>query len=136
MAPVSTIEGIGPKHTEDLALAKVKTVAELLDAASTRTGRKHLAATAGVTEHLILEWANRADLMRVKGVGKQYSDLLEKAGVDTVKELSQRNVDHLFAKCTSVAEETGHRTVRRAPSRKEVASWVRQAKRLPRKLEY
>eukprot|EP00011_Vannellida_sp_DIVA3-517-6-12_P015019 CAMPEP_0114621628 /NCGR_PEP_ID=MMETSP0168-20121206/9324_1 /TAXON_ID=95228 ORGANISM="Vannella sp., Strain DIVA3 517/6/12" /NCGR_SAMPLE_ID=MMETSP0168 /ASSEMBLY_ACC=CAM_ASM_000044 /LENGTH=136 /DNA_ID=CAMNT_0001832827 /DNA_START=62 /DNA_END=472 /DNA_ORIENTATION=+ len=136
MAPVASIEGIGPKHTEDLAMANVKSVTELLEEGGTRAGRKHLAKAAGVTEHLILEWVNRADLMRVKGVGKQYSDLLEKCGVESVKELAHRNADHLFAKTTEVAESSGTRIVRRPPSHKEVSAWVTHAKRLPRKVEY
>ena len=39
----------------------------------------------------MLCWANVADRMRIKGISKEYAELLQAAGVDTVKELKYRN---------------------------------------------
>ena len=106
---------------------------KLLAAAATPADRKALAATLGVDEKEVLELANRADLARIKGVGKVYSDLLEWAGVDTVAELAQRNPDNLFEKIISAANE---HFVQRLPRSQDVADWVAQAKALERKLFY
>ena len=91
MASIDAIEGIGVKNATTLRKLRVRTTEALLKAGATRKGRKELAAASGFSEHQILEWVNRADLFRVKGVGEEYSDLLEAAGVDTVKELRTRN---------------------------------------------
>ena len=106
---------------------------KLLAAAATPADRKALAVKLGVDEKEVLELANRADLARIKGVGKVYSDLLEWAGVDTVAELGQRNPDNLFEKIVSAANE---HFVQRLPRREDVADWVSQAKALERKLFY
>ena len=91
MASIDAIEGIGVKNATTLRKLRIRTTEALLKAGATRKGRKELAAASGFSEHQILEWVNRADLFRVKGVGEEYSDLLEAAGVDTVKELRTRN---------------------------------------------
>jgi predicted flap endonuclease-1-like 5' DNA nuclease len=83
---------------------------------------------------LILEWVNLADLMRIKGVGEEYSDLLEEAGVDTVAELANRKAENLFQKILEINKEK--KLVRRPPVMKQVQKWVEQAKKLPRKVEY
>jgi predicted flap endonuclease-1-like 5' DNA nuclease len=134
MAKVETIEGIGPVYAGKLRAAGVRTVAGLLRAGATPEGRKDLAQNAGIGDEYILDWVNRADLMRIRGIGEEYSDLLEKAGVDSVVELARRVPDHLLAKMLEVNEEK--RLVRRVPSRSMVTSWVQQAKVLPRAVYY
>ncbi len=93
-----------------------------------------LAATTGISEKLILRWVNMADLFRIKGVGEEYSDLLEASGVDTVPELAQRNAENLQAKMAEVNAEK--KLVRRVPTLSEVTSWIDQAKALPRAVTY
>ena len=95
MASISSIEGIGPKFSEKLAEAGVKTTEKLLEAGASKSGRKKLAEASGIDEKKILRWVNMADLFRIKGVGEEFSDLLEAAGVDTVKELRNRNAENL-----------------------------------------
>jgi predicted flap endonuclease-1-like 5' DNA nuclease len=130
MAKLETIEGIGPIYAEKLRAAGVRSVRALLRAGATPEGRKELQERTGIGHEYILDWVNRADVMRVRGVGEEYSDLLEKAGVDTVVELAQRNPDHLYQKITQVNDEK--RLVRRPPTRGMVARWVEHAKMLPR----
>ena len=129
MAKIIDIEGIGPKFAEMLGAAGVNTVESLLTTAGSAKGRKDLAAKASIDEHKILEWVNRADLMRVKGVGSEFSDLLEAAGVDTVKELATRRPDNLHAKLLETNE--AKKLVRRTPTAAEVENWVTEAKTLP-----
>ena len=100
--PIEDIEGIGPAYAEKLKAAGIKTTEALLDRAKSPKDRKDLAAVTGIEEARILKWANHADLMRLKGVGKQFSELLEAAGVDTVKELATRRADNLHAKMIEV----------------------------------
>jgi predicted flap endonuclease-1-like 5' DNA nuclease len=128
------IEGIGETYGAKLAAQGLKSTADLLAAADTAAKRKKLAEAVGLTEKQILEWANRADLFRIKGVGTQFSDLLEKAGVDTVAELAKRVPENLHAKLLEVNAEK--KLVRRAPTLKEVQAWVAHAKELPRALHY
>lgn len=130
MPKIEDIEGIGPVYAKQLSDVGVKTVAQLLKVGAGAKGREELAEKAGVDRKLILEWVNHADLYRIKGVGQEYSDLLEEAGVDTVVELATRNPENLFAKIQEVNEMK--KLVRRPPSAKMVADWVMQAKALPR----
>ena len=123
------IEGIGEVRAKTLADAGLKTTDDLLKEAGSATGRKNLAAKTGFDESLILEWVNRADLMRIKGVGSEYSDLLEAGGVDTVRELATRVAANLHARLTEVNTEKS--LVRRAPTLTEVESWIAEAKTLP-----
>ena len=134
MTNIATIEGIGPVYAEKLTAAGVKTVEALLDHAKDPKGRKALAEASGIDEKKILDWANKADLMRIKGVAEEYSDLLEAAGVDTVKELKTRRADNLAAKLAEVNE--AKKLVRQVPSEKSVADWIEQAKTLPPVLTY
>jgi predicted flap endonuclease-1-like 5' DNA nuclease len=126
---ITKIEGIGPVNAEKLAQAGVKTTAGLLKAAADRKGREALSDQTGISTKLILEWANRADLMRVKGIGEEYSDLLEAAGVDTVRELAYRNPKNLHK--ALLATNAHKKLVRRDPSLTEVYNWVSYAKTLP-----
>jgi len=134
MTKLMSIEGIGPKYAEKLLKAGVQSVESLLKLGSTPQGRKKLAETADISGDLILEWVNHADLYRIKGVGEEYSDLLEEAGVDTVVELSKRVPKNLFEKMQMVNEEK--KLVRRLPVLAQVEDWVKQAKELPRMIQY
>lgn len=134
MTALSKIEGIGPKYEVVLKKAGVASVEALLKSGSTPKGRKVLTETSGISDKLILEWVNHADLFRIKGVGEEYSDLLEEAGVDTVVELAKRVPANLFEKMVAVNLEK--KLVRQLPTLKMVAEWVAQAKTLPRVIEY
>ena len=124
--PVADIEGIGPAHATALAAAGIKTTDDLLASAGSATGRAGLARETGLDEDAILAWVNRADLMRIPGVGSQYSDLLEAAGVDSPAELARRNAANLW---TTFGEVIAARPgiVRRAPSESETAEWIAAA---------
>ena len=134
MASIVKIEGIGDVYRQKLQSAGVKTVEKLLKRGATPAGRDQLAGETGISASLILEWVNHADLWRIKGVGEEYSDLLEEAGVDTVVELAQRRADNLFAKMNEV--NMAKKLVRRLPTEVQVAEWISQAKRLPRVVNY
>jgi len=134
MASIKDVEGIGKVYTDKLSAAGVKTTAALLEKGATPKGRQQLAEKAGVSEKLILEWVNHADLYRIKGVGSEYSDLLEEAGVDTVVELANRKPENLHQ--ALVAANAQKKLVRKLPTAKQVADWVAQAKKLPRVLTY
>ena len=128
MASIDTIEGIGHRQATKLRKARVRTTEALLKAGGTKKGRKVIADTTDISEKLILEWVNRADLMRVKGVGEEYSDLLEAAGVDTVKELRRRNPANLLGAMVEVNDKK--KLVRRLPTESMVERWVTNAKSL------
>ncbi|MBW6471674.1 MAG: DUF4332 domain-containing protein [Anaerolineaceae bacterium] len=134
MAKISDIEGIGPKYAELLGKEGIKTVEGLLKVAAKSKDRKKLSEASQISEKLILEWVNLADLFRVKGIGEEYSDLLEEAGVDTVPELAQRKPENLLQKLVEVNKEK--KLVRRLPVLSQVEDWVKQAKDLPRVVEY
>ena len=134
MTKLVVIEGIGEAYAQKLQAAGVTSVEALLEKGSTPQGRKELAEQTGISGNLILGWVNRADLFRIKGIGEEYSDLLEKAGVDTVVELAQRNPENLYAKLVEV--NAAQKLVRRLPGQAQVAEWIRQAKELPRVVRY
>jgi predicted flap endonuclease-1-like 5' DNA nuclease len=130
MAKLSAIEGIGEKFSVKLAAAGIRSLENLLQICSKKNERKKLAQETGISEKLILNWVNRADLARIKGVGTQYADLLEVAGVDTVPELAQRKPENLHAKMLEINEKK--KLVRKTPTIAQVQDWVTQAKALPR----
>jgi predicted flap endonuclease-1-like 5' DNA nuclease len=134
MASIDRIEGIGSGYASTLKGAGIASVEALLEAAGDKPSRKKLAAKTGISEKVILKWANMADLIRIRGVGSQYAELLECAGVDTVAELAQRNATSLHTSMQKANEEK--RVVRQTPALKIVDSWVTQAKTLPRRLKY
>jgi predicted flap endonuclease-1-like 5' DNA nuclease len=134
MAKLEIIEGIGPVYAEKLRVAGIRSVSALLRAGATPEGRRDLEEKTGIGHEYILDWVNRADLMRIRGVGEEYSDLLEWAGVDTVPELAQRSADNLYKKILEVNEEK--ELVRRPPTRDMVARWIEQAKALGRAVSY
>ena len=128
------IEGIGPAMAEMLAKAGIETTDGLLEGCGDPKGRKAVAETSGLSEKQLLKWANMADLMRVKGVGSEYSELLEAAGVDTVKELKTRNAGNLAVKMVEV--NALKKLTRTVPSESVVQGWVDQAAGLPAKIKY
>lgn len=131
---IEDVEGIGPAYAEKLRALGIKTTAAYLERAKDRKGRAALAEETGISEKLILKWANHCDLFRIKGVAGQMSELLEAAGVDTVKELARRNAENLAATLAATNEEK--KLVRSVPSAKEVAGWIAQAKELPPTMTY
>jgi predicted flap endonuclease-1-like 5' DNA nuclease len=134
MPKVIDIEGIGPVYAKGLSEAGIKTTDDLLKAGATAKGREELAKKVGIDIKHILEWVNRSDLYRIKGVGQEYSDLLENAGVDTVVELGNRVPENLLAKMLEV--NTAKKLVRRPPPIGSVKNWIEQAKKLKRVVEY
>jgi predicted flap endonuclease-1-like 5' DNA nuclease len=134
MTKLVEIEGIGEKYAEKLLAAGVANMEALLDWGATPKGRQEIAEKSGISEKLILEWVNHVDLFRIKGVGSEYADLLEEAGVDTVPELAQRNAENLLEKMTAVNAEK--KLVRRLPVLSQVKDWIEQAKQLPRVIHY
>ena len=134
MAKLVDIEGVGATYAAKLKEAGVESQASLLKEGGEKKGRKALAAATGISEKLILGWVNRADLARVKGVGEEYADLLEHAGVDTVPELGTRNAANLHAKMVEVNAEKN--LVRTLPTEAKVADWVAQAKTMERAINY
>ena len=131
---VIDVEGIGPAYKTRLNNIGIDTVWDLLSEGATPGGRKIIAEETGITGKLVLEWVNICDLLRISGVGEEYSDLLEEAGVDTVPELARRNPENLHLKLSEVNAEKN--LVRRLPSLSDVERWVETAKTLPRKIEY
>jgi predicted flap endonuclease-1-like 5' DNA nuclease len=134
MALLESIEGIGKSYKAKLKEAGFNTTDQLLEKGASPAGRRAIAADTGVSEKMILRWVNMADLFRIKGVGEEYSDLLEAAGVDTIPELAQRNAENLHVKMEEV--NAVKKLVRRVPGLKEVTDWISQAKKLPRVLTY
>lgn len=131
---IEDIEGVGPSNGAKLRAAGCRSVGQLLDMGCTKKGRAHIAAKTGLSEGRILKWVNHADLFRVKGIASQYAELLECAGVDTVKELRNRNVENLAAKMVEI--NNAKRLVRNVPSAKVVAGWIAQAKILDPKVTH
>ena len=134
MAKLIDVEGIGPVYADKLRLAGVSTTDGLLKKGATPEGRREIAVKAGVSDHQVLEWVNRVDLFRIKGVAEEYSDLLEASGVDTVVELAQRNAANLYEKVKQV--NASKNVVRKLPSQSQLEDWIAQAKRLPRAVSY
>jgi predicted flap endonuclease-1-like 5' DNA nuclease len=131
---IKEIEGIGPAFAEKLVTAKIKTTEDLLDLCCTPAGRKKVAETTGIGEKTLLKWSNLADLMRVSGIGPQFSELLEAAGVDTVKELRTRNAENLAAAMTKVQEEK--KLAKVAPAAKVVQGWIDASKKMEPKISH
>jgi predicted flap endonuclease-1-like 5' DNA nuclease len=134
MASIINIEGIGKTYKAKLKKINIYTTEALLEAGATRSGRKNIAEKTGISEKLILEWVNLSDLFRIKGVGEEYSDLLEEAGVDTVRELAQRKPENLYKKMQDTNAKK--KLVRQLPTLANVEDWVAQAKSLPRVVKY
>jgi predicted flap endonuclease-1-like 5' DNA nuclease len=134
MANLVDIEGVGERYAQKLQEAGIQTTQALLDQGSSPQGRKQIAEKTGISEALILRWVNHVDLFRIQGVGEEYADLLEAAGIDTVPELAQRNPENLYQKLVATNQEK--KRVRRLPDQARVSDWVEQAKQLPRVITY
>jgi predicted flap endonuclease-1-like 5' DNA nuclease len=134
MTKLNEIEGIGSAYEEKLIAAGITSLESLLTACTSKKERTELAEKTDIPDILILKWVNRADLARINGIGSEYADLLEAAGVDTVPELARRNAGNLFIKITDVNEE--YKFVKKMPTEKQVEDWIEQAKKLPRVIQY
>ena len=131
---IEEVEGVGPVYAAKLQAAGVSTTSDLLARGATPGGRAELETATGIAHALILEWVNHVDLMRLDGVGSEYSDLLEAAGVDSPAELAQRNAANLAQ--TFLELNAARDTVRHVPSETVVAGWIAQAKTLPKIVEH
>jgi predicted flap endonuclease-1-like 5' DNA nuclease len=131
---LTRIKGIGSIFVQGLQEIGVTTPEKLLKLGATSRSRRKLAEALGISERVVLNWVNSADLMRIKGVGEEYTYLLDEAGVDTVPELAQRSPANLYQKMAEVNQQK--RLVRRLPSEAEVEDWIAQAKKLPRAIKY
>jgi predicted flap endonuclease-1-like 5' DNA nuclease len=134
MTKLIKIEGIGGAYEKKLNAVGLFSIQDLLEKGATPKGRKVIADKTGIGDALILKWANRADLFRIKGIGEEYGDLLEAAGVDTVPELAQRKAENLYQKI--VETNNAKKLVRKLPAVSQIKNWVEQAKKLPRLLTY
>lgn len=128
MASISAIRAIRHKEATKLRKGRVRTTEALLEQASTRPGRSDISARTGIATADLLKWAQQADLMRVKGVGAEYADLLSAAGVDTIKALRRRNAENLMVALTQI--NTKRRKVQRLPTVEMVQSWIDNATEL------
>ena len=131
---VIDIEGIGPTYAEKLNATGIKTTDDLLENGGTKKGREKIAAATGIPESLILTWVNHSDLFRIKGVAGQFSELLEAAGVDTVKEFAQRNAENLHVKLAETNEKFG--LSGRIPSLESLREMIELAKKLDGKVSH
>jgi len=134
MTKIVDVEGIGEVYAQKLAEAGIVTTQALLEKGATPKGRKQVAEKTTIGEALILKWVNRVDLSRIKGIGSEYADLLEAAGVDTVVELAKRVPANLTKKMAEINLEK--KLVRKLPAESRVTDWVAQAKKLPRIVKY
>jgi predicted flap endonuclease-1-like 5' DNA nuclease len=134
MAKLEDIEGVGEFYASKLKEIGIETTDDLFEQGGSPAGRKKIASSSGIRESLVLEWVNHVDLFRVRGVGEEFADLLEAAGVDTIPELAQRNANHLYRMLADTNQQKN--LVRRLPSPRQVGDWIQQAKGLPRKVTY
>jgi predicted RecB family nuclease len=132
--PITDLDGVEGEVAERLKSMGIRTTEKLLDRAKDPKGRKDLSTKLNLDEKLILRWANMADRMRIKGMGKEYAALLRLVGVETVRELTYRNPDRL-AKAMAEAN-ANRRLVRVLPSEKAIVRWIESAKKLPLKISY
>lgn len=131
---VEDVEGIGPAYGEKLRAAGIEDTDALLEAGKTPKGRAEIEEKTGIAHGHVLKWVNMVDLYRIKGVGSEFSELLEASGVDTVKELKHRVPANLVAKMAEVNEEK--KLTRALPSESMVTDWIEHAKTLPGVVEY
>jgi len=134
MSAIIDVEGIGEVYAAKLKDAGIVTTEALLKEGATPAGRKKIEKATGIGHKFILKWTNHVDLYRIKGVQKQYAELLEASGVDSIPELAQRDPTHLHPKLVEVNEKK--KLVRKLPTQKQVKDWVAQAKKLPRVITY
>ena len=133
---IDTIEGVGKKYATILRKHNLASTKALLTAGATKKGRKTVASETGIDEALILKWCNMCDLMRVRGIAEEYSELLEVAGVDTVKELRKRKPVNLHQAMADVNAKRKKKLVRQVPGLAQVEKWVAHAKELDPVMKY
>jgi predicted flap endonuclease-1-like 5' DNA nuclease len=131
---ITEIEGIGPSFREKLQGAQIGSTDDLLEQCGSKQGRKSVAEKTGIGEAQLLKWANMADLMRISGIAGQFAELLEAAGVDTVKELGTRNGENLSAAMTEINEQK--KLAKASPSAGTVKGWITQAKEIKPRISY
>lgn len=131
---IDRVEGIGPAYAEKLIAAGIKTTDDLLDRCASKSGRAAVAEETGISEKLILRWTNHADLFRIQGVAGQFAELLEAAGVDTVKELRHRVAANLLTKMQEVNDQKN--LCNRIPSLAELERIIERAKELEPRMTY
>lgn len=134
MAKLTNIEGIGTTNAQKLKKVGITTTDVLLEKGALPKGRQEICNMTGVNETQVMRWVNLADLFRVKGVGEEYSDLLEAAGVDTVPEMAQRDPESLYN--TLVTINSDKKLVRQVPSQSTIANWIENARTLPRIIKH
>ena len=131
MPSIEAIEDIGVRHRSRLKAADLWSCRALLEAGATKKGRRIVAETVGVSDSRVLEWVHKADLMRIHGISTRYSQLLEAAGIDSIRKLKKSRPAHLHESLVAEDKKRRKRLVNRLPAAKEVASWVDQARKLP-----
>jgi len=134
MSDIIDVEGIGEVFAGKLKEVGIATDKDLLERGASRSGREKIVKASGISGKRILRWVNHVDLFRIKGVQKQYAELLEASGVDTIPELAQRNPANLYPLLTKTNEEKN--LVNKLPTKDQVSEWITQAKSLPRVVEY
>ena len=134
MTKLSAIEGIGEVYAQKLKGIRIASLESLLKQGASPAGRKAIAQESDISASLILEWVNRADLFRIKGIAEEYSDLLEVCGVDTVVDLARRNAQNLHKKMVEI--NASKKKVRKLPTQNQIEDWVSQAKKLERVITY
>ena len=134
MANIDAIEGVGASYADKLKAMGISTTEALLEKGASGKGREAIVTQTGISDKLILRWVNHADLFRLNGVGGEYAELLEAAGVDTVPELAQRNAANLCEKMVAVNEEK--KLVRKVPTEAQITGWIAEAKSLPKVVTY
>ena len=132
---IDEVEGIGPTQAEKLSAAGITTTEELLSQGARPSGRDRIAESTGISGKLILEWVNHVDLMRIPGVGSEYSDLLEASGVDSPAELARRNAANLATTFQEV-DAARPNMVRRVPSEETISQWIEAARKLDKIVEH
>jgi predicted flap endonuclease-1-like 5' DNA nuclease len=132
--PITQIDSLAEEEVQKLKSVGIRTTDRLLEAAKSPKGRNQLALKIGLPKERILNWANAADRLRIKGMGKGYSNLLQAAGVNTVRELRYRNPSNLSAAMAELNKK--RKLVRFLPPEKLVARWIKQAKELTTKITY
>ena len=132
---IEDVEGIGPQDGAALRAANIQTTDDLLREGASRQGRERLAAASGLSPKLLLEWVNHVDLMRLNGVGSEFADLLEAAGVDSPAELARRNAQNLEQTFQEL-DAARPNVVRRVPNRAMIEGWIAEAKQLEHTIEH
>ena len=134
MTIIAQIESIGPAFSEKLSITGITTVEKLLDRGATPIGRKQIANDTGIDSGKILQWVNMADLFRITGIGEEYSDLLQAAGINSTAELARQHPARLHNKLTDT--NNTNNPIRQPPSEAQVEKWISEAKHLPRIVNY